>query len=248
MSWKVIAASVQGKSHIDLGLPCQDAHAFKVSGSRLIGVVCDGAGSAKQSQRGAELCVRSVVENLSSTIVEADMALAAKAIMDSVGAARDVLVALAASEQIPLDDLNCTLVGVIADPEGGILFHIGDGIGVVETESSPSVRHVSMPENGEYANETYFITADLWRQHLRLTEFSGKAKCVALMSDGAMPFVMTRTLDDFSRPFIDPVTRYLLGTDDVTGTDALKATLASEGTWAITGDDKTLLLAYPVSA
>ena len=29
-TWRVIGASVQGTSHEDAGVPCQDAHCFKI--------------------------------------------------------------------------------------------------------------------------------------------------------------------------------------------------------------------------
>ncbi len=120
-------------------------------------------------------------------------------------------------------------------------FHIGDGVGVVEFDDGTSV--LSLPENGEYANETYFVTQDEWSAHLRVTPFSGRVRCLALMSDGAMSFAFKKT--GLFRPFMDPVVSYLNNTEEAEGSEALLATLAGEGTWTITSDDKTLLVALP---
>lgn len=245
-AWKVFAASAQGKSHIDSGLPCQDAHAFEVSDAWIVAVVCDGAGSAAHSQRGADFSSKAIVKRLFDLVSAADLDLARSQLPEIVASVRSELSAVAVTENLSAELFACTLVGLVAGPEQGFLFHIGDGVGIAEFAGEPTVRCISTPENGEYANETYFLTDEHWREHLRISEFKGQPACIGLMSDGAMPFVMNRSLDDFSRPFIDPVTRYLLANDEAIGSEALGNTLSSESTWAITGDDKTLLLAYPV--
>lgn len=247
-TWKVYSASVQGKSHIDRGLPCQDANAFERRQSWLVAVVCDGAGSAANSEIGAQSACQGIAKRLMHVLdVEAQGIDAARAkLTDCITAARDELKKVAMAAPAPFDQLACTVVGVVAGADQGFLFHIGDGAGLVEMRDEPVTRFVSGPENGEYANETYFLTDDHWLEHLSVTEFNGKVSCIALMSDGAMPFVMNRVGNEFSRPFIDPVTRYLLANDEAVGSEALGETLSSEGTWSITGDDKTLLLAYLV--
>jgi hypothetical protein len=104
---------------------------------------------------------------------------------------------------------------------------------------------LSLPENGEYANETYFVTGDDWRSHLRVTSFSGAIRSVALMSDGAMPFAINRAKTGMFGPFIDPVRSYLATVNETEGSEALLATLSDKRTWSITSDDKTLLLILP---
>jgi hypothetical protein len=245
-TWKVFAASVQGKSHIDLGLPCQDAHAFEVRETWLVAVVCDGAGSALHSQRGAAFTSQQIVKRLIERVETASLDQARSELAAIVTSVRDELSAIAATEALSVELFASTLVGVVAGPEQGFLFHIGDGAGIIELGGEEASLLISAPENGEYANETYFLTDERWPEHLRIIEFKGTPACIGLMSDGPMPFVMNGSRGDFSRPFIDPVTRYLLANDEATGSEALGNVLASEGTWSITGDDKTLLLAYPV--
>jgi hypothetical protein len=102
---------------------------------------------------------------------------------------------------------------------------------------------VSLPENGEYANETYFVTGAEWREHLRVVAVPASTR-IALMSDGAGSFVMAKGNGGLFRPFVDPVEKFLLGVEDPAAADAaLAATLDDPRTHGITGDDKALLLA-----
>lgn len=66
-----------------------------------------------------------------------------------------------------------------------------------------------LPENGEYANQTWFLTSDDWREHLHISPFSGRATRLVMMTDGVQPFALNRRGDALFSPFIDPVLRYL---------------------------------------
>lgn len=248
MNWRVFAASVIGKHHIDLGLPCQDAFAFERMGDCLIATVCDGAGSAAHSEQGAAAVARGVVSGLSALIASPDApaAVSVESIETVVAQTRQKLIEMADQQQVPLRDLACTLVGFIAAPAGGWFFHVGDGLALAEYEDGNVI--VSLPENGEYANETYFLTADDWAGHLRLTPLPAGAANIAVMSDGAMPFVMNRTRNGLFSPFIVPVKKYLASVSEEEGSAGLAGTLGDERTWSITGDDKTLLLAFAAAS
>jgi hypothetical protein len=237
MVWRIFAASAIGKHHLDTGLPCQDAFAWSREGERVIAVVCDGAGSARHSDLGARTCADAIARHAAATT--ADLAAGIRA---AVAAARVELEQLAEARSIELRDLACTVVGALLTDDGGCLFHLGDGLAVVEFTGADAF--VSGPENGEYANETYFLTGEDWADHLRIDHLPAPAALLALMSDGAMPFVANHAATALFRPFLDPVARFLAGVDEPSGADALVATLADERTWSITGDDKTLLLAF----
>src|SRR5208282_5579565 len=106
-------------------------------------------------------------------------------------------------------DFSCTLVGCVASPGGGCFFHIGDGFAIHQGAAGDSV--LSRPENGEYADETYFVADENWQDHLRLTRLPAlRAGCViGLMSDGTAPFAVNRERNGFFRPFIDPIAVFL---------------------------------------
>lgn len=249
MSWRVFAASATGSGHTEAGLPCQDAFAHEVAGDVLCAVVCDGAGSATASDQGSRLLADGVVKALARRAGERQdfPALAIDDLRSElvaiIGALRRELQACANAAGLRLNDYAATLVGVVATSDGGWLFHVGDGVGVARPRAETSPEIVSQPENGEYANETYFVTGSEWLAHLRLLPIPEPVAMIALMSDGAAPFVMQRGLSGLFRPFMDPVEQYLGTATREAGDGALAGLLGDPRTHAITSDDKTLLIA-----
>ncbi|MGJ7904603.1 PP2C family serine/threonine-protein phosphatase [Lysobacter sp. 1R34A] len=250
MGWRIYAASATGKSHLDKGIPCQDAFAFHADGELLVAAVCDGAGSAASSDVGSRLTADTVVRSLAaawgqrgdaSAVDEQTMSeLAAAAVLD----ARAALSEAAGAALAPLSNYAATLVGFLGDARRGWFFHIGDGLGVAEAaDAQAHAACVSAPENGEYANETYFVTGEAWREHLRVSAVAYPAARLCLMSDGAMPFAMEKGNAGLYRPFIEPVAAYLASVDEAAGSRALFGTLDDPRTHGITSDDKTLLIA-----
>ncbi|KRB06793.1 PP2C family serine/threonine-protein phosphatase [Lysobacter sp. Root690] len=248
MAWRIYAASATGTSHVGKGIPCQDAFAFHADGERLVAVVCDGAGSASRSDQGSRVVADTVTRVLSerlrgdSTVLDDEHAFEALA-SAAIETARAALVEMAEADKASLSSYAATLVGFAGDGQRGWFFHIGDGIGVAEAASTDEPGVVSAPENGEYSNETYFVTGDAWRQHLRVLAVSASTARLALMSDGAMPFAMDKGNTGLFKPFIDPVARYLASVGEDDGSRALLGTLDDPRTHGITSDDKTLLIA-----
>jgi hypothetical protein len=165
------------------------------------------------------------------------------AVANAVTEARTQLAVNLANDGGDLSAFHATLVGVIAAPEGGILFHIGDGAAVAcETLGDWCRCVVSGPQNGEYANETAFFTLDRWRDNLRLKPF-GPSELIVLMSDGSMPFVVAPDLAGLEQRFIEPVSHHLNQTDPATAAEDLVSALDAAPARAISKDDKTLLWA-----
>lgn len=249
MAWRVFAAAAIGKSHIDAGTPCQDAYANRVVGEVVVACVCDGAGSQPLSHEGAQFASRDIVERLAGLLeadphwIGADADALCSAIAAAVAETRSALQARAVAEAVPFASFSATLVGAVSAPDRGCFFHVGDGVCVASSGDPVQADVVSVPENGEYANETYFITGDEWREHLRVETFSQPVSALALMSDGAAPFVMAKGNAGLFRPFMEPVVRFLDTVDEAAGSAALAATLEDPRTYGITGDDKCLLVA-----
>ena len=246
MSWRVFAAAAIGKSHIDASIPCQDAFAHAVVDGTLVAVVCDGAGSHAMSHEGAAMVSARVVNDLSRRVGgdggAADIEGFRAIMVDAVASARGALEARASAENTAFADYSCTLVGLLAHADGGFFFHIGDGLGAARGADAADCA-LSLPENGEYANETYFVTGEAWQEHLRVTQVPHAIACAVLMSDGAMPFVMAKGNGALYAPFMDPVERFLSTASEDEGSAALLGTLADPRTYRITSDDKTLLIA-----
>jgi hypothetical protein len=251
--WRVFSASATGQRNVDQGAPGQDASHCLVTGDVLVAVVCDGAGSAQEGGTGADFMARTLAEQLSSTLCDDRHLLDLQAegsgrletaLRGAIEAVRSRLADLAASSELELHDYSCTLVGCVAAAAGGCLFHIGDGFAIVQGAEGESV--LSRPENGEYADETYFVTYENWKDHLRLTPLAAPASgcLIGLMSDGTAPFAVDRARSGFFRPFIDPVAAYLREATAPAGNEALRNLLESPRASEISSDDKTLLLAF----
>ena len=238
--WRVFSASATGKRNLEQGLQGQDASHCVIAGSALAAVVCDGAGSVREGQAGAQFIARALAEKLSQSLC-ADLETC---IREAIDDARARLAGVAQSRKLALHDFACTLVGCVTSARGGCFFHIGDGFAIWREATGSCL--LSQPENGEYTDETYFVTDESWREHLRITPLpaAGPGCMIGLMSDGTAPFAVNRTRTGFFAPFIDPVAAFLCRATPLDGDAALRNLLESPRASEISADDKTLLLAF----
>ncbi len=244
--WTVFSATTTGQRNLDAGASGQDAFHACVKGDLLVAVVCDGAGSVQAGHTGATFVTQRLAQRLAvANAVDYDTNPERLALLlrSSIEAVRAELASLAESQQLTLQDYACTVVGCIATRCGGCFFHIGDGFAIQHHPAGHSV--LSRPENGEYADETYFVTDANWQDHLRLTPLSvpERGSLLGLMSDGTAPFAVNRERSGFFRPFIDPITAFLRQASVPAGNAALENLLQSPRASEISADDKTLILA-----
>ena len=251
--WKIVGASVAGFSHQAQGSPCQDFHAAsEFEGGWLVAVVSDGAGSASRSAQGSKALCEGILSQIGLQLIEFNRRSEAHIVETVVRSWVEEGVELIRSGLDvgggTLADFHATLVGVVAGRNGGVFFHIGDGAGCATNSESLLSSVMSLPENGEYANETYFFTQADWKDHVRLTPFGAEFNLIALMSDGVTPFALAPGEVGPHAPFFDPVSKYLVGQSREEGERALAATLERDLIRRITGDDKTFLWAVRVSS
>ena len=243
-TWRVFGASVTGKAHLDKEIACQDAHAHAMANGVLVAIVCDGAGSARLSEQGARFVATHTVQALAGRLEQGASVqdLQDGALAGTLAQIRAALDDLARAAGATLDDYATTVVGAVVGQDGGFFFHLGDGLGVAQLGDGGEL--ISLPANGEYANETYFVSGERWREQLRLLAMPPAVRGVVLMSDGCMPFAMSKNNGALYAPFMDAVQGYLRTVGSIElGNEALASTLADPRTHQITGDDKTLLLA-----
>lgn len=248
--WKIVGASVIGRSHLDSGTPCQDASSWVQSSNGFVAVVCDGAGSAAKSELGAKFASHRMVELLRETYLETPTPCAVeneesfrRLVAQHIERIRDELKSTDSSDKFNLADYHSTIVGVVYIASGGFIFHVGDGAAIALAGDPQVSVAVSSPNNGETVDTTFFFTADEWRSHLRITSVPPGASVFALMSDGVTPFCLKKDQMSIEDRFFIPVHNYLKRTElppDV-GQRELEALLSGDRANDVSTDDKTLI-------
>lgn len=134
--------SVQGASHIQTGLPCQDASCTYQDASQgvVMAVVSDGHGSCPKSDLGAWLacevaicCLQSFVRHTPPALTPEEQESRLRQLFASIvvewqrGIAYDLNLPTAEVTSEQLHDYGCTLIGYLQTPEYWLGFQIGDG-------------------------------------------------------------------------------------------------------------------------
>ena len=256
-AWQATAASVRGKSHADGGIPNQDSVVLEwvARADAWIAVVSDGAGTAARAEDGSREATRTIAAGLrnhamSGARIGDDLPAFRAAIEASIGALRTSLLATGQ----PLSDFHCTFVACLVAGSSGCIASVGDSVALatrfVKLKTADGLQQVDFfpddqcvvhePERGEYANETHFITQPDWRDHLRVASLPARTDGIILMTDGAMDVAMSRK--KVFRGFLSNLVGRLAVTTSRDERDAtVSAWLGDRQTFAITGDDKTLV-------
>lgn len=173
-----------GRSHIKTDTPCQDKTFCLKKNDVTVIALADGAGSASLSHFGAETATRTIASYLAKhfdSIIKNPDGLAVKS--ELMEAARKALTKTAEEKNCKPDDLASTLMAVAIKEDVFLLIHLGDGL--VAMQRNQVLKLASAPDNGEFANSTFFVTSKNAIQHLKL--FKGSTKGLegfVLMSDG----------------------------------------------------------------
>jgi hypothetical protein len=240
--FRIVAASVIGPAHVAAGARREDAFAIRLVGGWALAVVCDGAGSASRAAAGATAFSASVLCELETVAAEA-AALSTKtfekAVVDGVEACRAAILGRGGV----LRDHHATLVAIAASRDRTFVAHVGDGLAGVAPAGEWPRATLSKPRNGEFANETFFVTEADWRANLRCLEAPalGREGAAVALTDGAMPFVIGPFQAGLEPEFMGPVSRFLRSGDAQTAAAALAGTLDSRDARRIASDDKTLV-------
>jgi len=185
--WKIASSYAIGQGHIKKDIPCQD-RTFKLiqkhkSGSFYGLALADGAGSYKHSDIGAEMISKKILY-----FIKSNFSRIFKQNRPNIFLIRFIekeLKILAKSKQIGIKELSSTLLFIAIKNDKFIMGHIGDGvIGMLNQDDDLKI--ISYPENGEYANSTFFTTSTSHKHRLRMLKGTLKSsKGFIMMSDGA---------------------------------------------------------------
>ncbi len=208
MTWRVIARSEAGTSHIKRSLPCDDDCLFAQyrlpCGDELLAVVvADGAGSAEHGGEGAQVAIAAVAAALQSRLGESEIILDAGLAEILVTAAHDGIASKATNHNLRPRDFACTLLGVLAAQTlGTMVFQIGDGGIVLDVGNGLELAVVPMV--GEYANMTHFVTQDNFREVLAVRTFDPLATKIAAFTDGLQRIALDLATDVPHELFFKP--------------------------------------------
>ena len=183
--WQTANCEAQGRGHKKLNLPCQDKTATLYQNDVQVIALADGAGSAKLSHFGAECVVQTVTSYLAGNFNECFECKDAQEIRNRI--LTQILQALneeSKRHNCQLRDLSSTLLAAAVCQDRFILAHLGDGVIGYLDESGLKV--ASSPDNGEFTNETTFVTSSSAPYKMRLFKGLIKNKCgFILMSGGS---------------------------------------------------------------
>lgn len=254
--WRTLAASVAGTSHRDAGHPCADACAVRVlptsgGGRLLVAVAADGAGTSERAPEGARLACEAILEQAALRALEKKprdlQELGRGDVLPWLDAVRRRIDGAASSQGLVSRDFSCTLLVALVDERSALFFQIGDGAIVYRGEDG-AYAPALWPQNGEYANCTWFVTDGNAAARVQLAA-APKVHEVALLTDGLQGLALRFVSREAHGPFFEPMFARLraeAGSDGLTG--ELRAFLESPAVNQRTDDDKTLVLATRLPA
>jgi hypothetical protein len=254
MRWKITGSSVTGRSHADRGETGQDCHragSIRIGDREyFIGVVADGAGSTTHGGVGADIACGCMYEHITGTLRNtADLSCITDGeVRDWVGASRAAIAAEAVAKEKRIRDYACTLLGAVAGDGHTLFFQIGDGAIVVSADGG-EYDTIFWPEQGEYANVTFFATDDQFSDHLNIRHYPSMPGEIALFTDGiqtlALSFAQKKAHAGFFRPLFDALRQHPEN-GFLDFSRQLSLFLTRDDVSARSDDDKTLVLAVLV--
>jgi hypothetical protein len=258
--WLFAHASVRGKSHIDAGIPNQDAlHLATSPDKRSFSlVISDGAGSARYAEEGARHFSRFIGNKLLELTMELSEQPTIRLDKNAVG---DSIIQIVAAARQALDlrgaqlrDYACNLVALSVGPNVALRVHLGDAVLMKSSfvhRPDQTVDYfvdtrMTAQERSEYANETHFLTQSDWTRHLfwDFLDPNGPEDMYVLMSDGAADIALSNVPGSDERRvfrgFFSPLIARVLEASPSDQGRVIEDALANPKTFIITGDDKTM--------
>jgi len=245
--WKVSSTSVCGSSHEKLNLPCQDAsHWMTYKNDILLAAVADGAGSAPQGDKGAQIAVETAIETLGTELhlienLENTQKVFSGLLKKALKASLQAIKKEAKTQEIKPRELASTLIIAIATPQCVATAQIGDGAAVIKTQTDELIA-LTTPDSGEYINQTTFLISPNAIKTAQINVYEGDITHLALFSDGLQMLALQMPYGKPHAPFFAPLFQFITKAGK-TAQAQLTSFLKSPRVRTRTDDDLTLLLA-----
>jgi hypothetical protein len=246
--WRIVSASVCGTSHSKNQQLCQDAHHWQLLANNVLVIAAaDGAGSAKLGKVGSMIAVETAIEHLSRQEITNDP-LANDDVLrylltDAMLVARNAIETEADACHHQPQDLATTLILMIATPEIVAVGQIGDGLAVARN-SMGNLIALAIPSNGEYINETTFLTSVDAMDTAQIKIWRDEIVNVGVLTDGLQMLALNMIVGEPHKPFFSPLFEFVANAEDrILAKEHLMRFLSSEKITQRTDDDLTLILA-----
>ncbi len=248
LHWRVVGASVCGTSHVKNSLLCQDAHHWQMLPDNiLVAAAADGAGSASLGKVGAMVAVEAAIENISKKQIDqhtlASDNSARSLLSEAILAAKTAVEEEAIASNRPPKDLSTTLIVVVATPNVAVVAQIGDGVAVVK-DNMGNLTALTVPDSGEYINETSFITSPTALDSVQINVWRQGITNIAILTDGLQMLAINMAVGLPHKPFFLPLFDFVANAQELKGAkEQLVKFLRSEKITQRTDDDLTLIIA-----
>lgn len=195
-SIQITNLSLTGRKHRDKGNPCEDASLAVNQNGVYVVCLSDGAGGSQYTH--ADIGSKCVVETICDLMVRHFDAFFFELHESTV---RSVLIAAVQAElaihskdlSLPgMESMSSTMLFCAVKDTRMICGHIGDGVIVKVTGSG--LQPISLPQNGEDASSTIFMTLPDAQDYLRVIRTTvDDTHAVVLMTDGISDMVFDGT-------------------------------------------------------
>lgn len=196
--------SLQGSSHVDMKVPCQDFNVFKyIEGADIIvAAIADGVGSCALSHWGSCAAVGAAVDYTEKEIRKlsrgkkltlAECPEIPAILGGAFSIASDLVEDLADQQNRPVSAFKSTLTLVVYDGVNLYCQHVGDD-GVVAQFKDGSVEMVTQRIKGEEANSVYPLQSGkkFWQFSKAGSDIKGPVVAFVMATDGVLDaFVMS---------------------------------------------------------
>ncbi len=245
------AASHRGRAHLIDGTPNQDSAVVITVGSGIATkvaaiAVSDGAGSAKHSQHGSQAACSAAVESLARQLrrnpsIAIKEHLLRSALHRAVRNARQRVLQTARrhgaiSRHVALRDYACTIMLAVLSGEFVGIAHVGDGCIVAGDGQGWKV--LSAPDNGEFANETHFLTNPRNVPRVQVISDS-EINCLAAITDGLQDVALSQGKIPFEK-FWTPLYKAIDGNSQAPVDSLLESLLRKVDQAGKASDDCTI--------
>ena len=132
---------------------------------------------------------------------------------------------------------------MIATPEMVAVTQVGDGLAVAKDHKG-NLLALTIPDHGEYINETTFLTSPLALDTAQIKLWRDNIVNVGVLTDGLQMLALNMLIGKPHKPFFFPLFDFIENVNDQTlAKEQLVSFLGSERVTQRTDDDLTLILA-----